>query len=105
MLIPYCPSIEDEILGIESVVDYECELEIDRDLSIVDVIVEGKSLLLGNRFSTLLATEVMDMAEDEIRHHGRLWDRIMEELAEDAADREAERADYIREMRRDEAHA
>ena len=73
---------KDPILGTEILHDLECEVEVDADdptdIRVTDVLVNGKSLRVGDAVSKALSYQIMDAAEQNIREAGHLWDEIKE---------------------------
>lgn len=99
MRVPFCTTIKDDTLGIETIWDFECELEVE-GYEVWDVFKDGKRLYNGTRFSQALAAEVIDAAETDIRNRGWLWNRIGELLMDQALsyDRAASAADRRNDM-------
>jgi len=73
----------DPILETEILHDLECEVEVDADdptdIRVTDVLVNGKSLRIGDAVSKALSYQIMDAAEQNISEAGHLWDEIKEE--------------------------
>ncbi len=67
---PFCPTIHDEALGIDTIYDVECEVELSVELdagvpavTVDGVYLNGKNLFAGNALSKALAAEIANAAE------------------------------------------
>lgn len=72
MRYDFCHTLKDERLGINVVLDIECEVELSVDLdggiptvSVDGVYVEGTNLFGGTGLTRLLATAIADAAEND----------------------------------------
>lgn len=82
MRYDFCTDIIDLELGIKTIVDFECEVEISLDAAggpVVDgVYLEGKSLLAGDVHSKWLGKLVADAAERNLETGGWLVEKVMD---------------------------
>lgn len=86
MRLPYALTIRDELLDIDLIADFECELEVsvERDglITIDAVYVDGRSLSQGTPWARSIAGEIANDAETKLNTAGNpLRDRVLEREA------------------------
>jgi len=86
MRLPFCTTIRDELLDIDLIADFECELEVsvERDglITIDAVYVDGRSLSQGTPWARSIAGEIANDAETKLNTLGNpLRERVLEREA------------------------
>lgn len=86
MRLPFCTTIRDELLDIDLIADFECELDIsvERDglITIDAVYVDGRSLSQGTPWARSIAGEIANDAETKLNTVGNpLRERVLEREA------------------------
>lgn len=86
MRLPFCTTIRDELLEIDLIADFECELEVsvERDglITIDAVYADGRSLSQGTPWARSLAAGIANEAETKLNTPGdKLRDRVLEREA------------------------
>ncbi len=86
MRLPFCTTIRDELLDIDLIADFECELEVsvERDglITIDAVYVDGRSLSQGTPWARSIAGEIANDAETKLNTAGNpLRERVLEREA------------------------
>ncbi|WP_379069208.1 hypothetical protein ACHMW4_04265 [Mesorhizobium sp. UC22_110] len=86
MRLPYALTIRDELLDIDLIADFECELEVsvERDglITIDAVYVDGRSLSQGTPWARSIAGEIANDAETKLNTVGNpLRERVLEREA------------------------
>ena len=86
MRLPFCTTIRDELLDIDLIADFECELEVsvERDglITIDAVYVDGRSLSKGTPWARSIAGEIANDAETKLNTAGNpLRERVLEREA------------------------
>ncbi len=86
MRLPFCTTIRDELLDIDLIADFECELEVsvERDglITIDAVYVDGRSLSQGTPWARSIAGEIANDAETKLNTVGNpLRERVLEREA------------------------
>ena len=84
--IQFTTTIHDELLNIDLIADFECELEVsvERDglITIDAVYVDGRSLSQGTPWAQSLAAGIANEAETKLNTQGdKLRDRVLEREA------------------------
>lgn len=86
MRLPYALTIRDELLDIDLLPDFECEIDVsverDKFVTINGVYVEGKSLFSGTPLARSIAGEIANDAETKLNTVGNpLRERVLEREA------------------------
>lgn len=85
MTYSFCTNIEDADFGITLAYDFECEVEVETsinagelEITVTDVLVEGKSLFKAGDISKRIGAYVIEAAQSEIDDGGWLFDQVHE---------------------------
>jgi hypothetical protein len=84
MRYPFCTDIRDERLGIVTIYDFECDVEVSHDprtgWSVDAVYVGNADLYAGDEISRRIAADVSEAALSDLQSRaGRFWERAAED--------------------------